>query len=42
MEPPGFLVHAWTEAGDVVSHAVPVGRFEGPFPFHEEDGQLID
>jgi 3',5'-cyclic AMP phosphodiesterase CpdA len=45
MEPPGFLVHAWTDTGDVVSHVVPVGPagpFEGPFPFHEDDGQLID
>ena len=42
MEPPGFLVHAWSEAGDVVSHAMPIGRFEGPFPFHSDDGHLID
>lgn len=42
MEPPGFLVHAWSEAGDVVSHAVPIGRFDGPFPFHADNGQLID
>lgn len=42
MEPPGFLVHAWSDAGEFVSHVASVGPFEGPFPFHEDDGQLID
>jgi len=27
MEPPGFLMHAWDEAGTVVSHQVAIGEF---------------
>lgn len=28
MEPPGFLVHAWTEDGTVVTHLVAIGQFD--------------
>ena len=41
LEPPGFAVHALPEGGRLVSHLVPIGQFEGPYPFHE-GGQLID
>ena len=42
MEPPGFLVHAWSgTARRVVSHVVFSGEFDGPYPFHDE-GSLID
>jgi 3',5'-cyclic AMP phosphodiesterase CpdA len=43
LEPPGFHVHAWTGngAGRLLTHVVPVGQFEGPYPFHE-NGVLID
>jgi 3',5'-cyclic AMP phosphodiesterase CpdA len=41
MEPPGFLVHAWSETARVTSHLAFVGAFAGPFPFHD-DGVLID
>lgn len=37
MEPPGFLVHAWDDAGRVASHHVAVGRFAGPYPFDEDN-----
>lgn len=42
MEPPGFRVLAWTPRTGVVTHLAASGRFEGPYPFHEEGGGLID
>ena len=39
IEPPGFHLHAWFPGdgyGDVVTHFVPVGNFEGPYPFFLE------
>lgn len=41
LEPGGFRIHAWTSDTGLVSHTRPVGRFEGPFPFHM-GGALID
>jgi Icc protein len=41
MQPPGFLVHAWSETGRVVSHLAFSGTFDGPHPFHDDSG-LID
>ncbi|MDH6169884.1 Icc protein [Variovorax boronicumulans] len=42
LEPPGFRVHAWSaRSGRVVTHLAASGRFEGPFPFHD-NGALID
>jgi 3',5'-cyclic AMP phosphodiesterase CpdA len=41
MEPPGFLVHAWSATGQVTSHVAFTGSFDGPFPFHDQAG-LID
>ena len=32
LEPPGFLLHRWSE-GKLLSHAVMLGDFEGPYPF---------
>lgn len=35
-EPPAFHLHAWFEGdgfGQVVTHLVPVGDFDGPYPF---------
>jgi 3',5'-cyclic AMP phosphodiesterase CpdA len=42
MEPPGFRVHAFTPATGVVTHLAAAGRFDGPYPFHEPGGGLID
>jgi len=42
MEPPGFRVLAWSVATGAVTHLAAAGRFEGPYPFHEADGALID
>ncbi len=42
MEPPGFRVLAWTARTGVVTHLAASGSFDGPYPFHEEGGGLID
>ena len=33
MEPPGFQLHLWSPDAGLVTHTVPIGHFEGPFPF---------
>ena len=33
LEPPGFHLHVWNSAGALLTHAIPVGQFEGPYPF---------
>jgi 3',5'-cyclic AMP phosphodiesterase CpdA len=35
MEPAGFLVHAWSDDGTVVTHQGAIGAFDGPFPFRD-------
>ncbi|UFZ04249.1 phosphodiesterase [Bradyrhizobium ontarionense] len=45
IEPPAFHLHAWFPGpgfGTVVTHQIPIGDFEGPHPFFNEDGTLID
>ena len=41
MEPPGYMLHWWNE-GSFISHAVVIGDYDGPYPFFNPDGQLID
>lgn len=41
LEPGGVHVHAWNKNHGLVSHVLPVGNFEGPYPFYL-DGQIID
>jgi 3',5'-cyclic-AMP phosphodiesterase len=44
IEPPAFHLHAWFPGdgfGSVVSHSVPIGDFDGPYPFHGDDGRLL-
>lgn len=41
MEPPGYMLHWWND-GRMVSHAAVIGDFEGPYPFFDPDGHLID
>mgnify|MGYP005813036875 CR=1 FL=1 len=41
MEPPGFLLHRWQE-GELVSHLAAIGEYEGPFPFFDSAGNLLD
>jgi 3',5'-cyclic-AMP phosphodiesterase len=43
-EPPGFHLHAWFPGdsfGNVVTHWVPIGEFDGPHPFHDGEGKLL-
>lgn len=42
LEPPGFMVHARPEGGRLISHTMPCGEFEGPYPFWDAEGKLID
>ncbi|WP_226575559.1 phosphodiesterase [Acuticoccus sediminis] len=44
LEPPGVLLHVVTREADGwhhVSHLSPIGAFAGPFPFFQEDGELV-
>jgi Icc protein len=45
VEPPAFHLHTWFPGdgyGAVVTHQIPIGDFEGPYPFFDADGKLID
>lgn len=46
MEPPGIHLHWWQSDpapyGRIVTHLSPVGAFDGPFPFFDASGALID
>ncbi len=41
MEPPGYLLHWWND-GRIVSHAVTIGDYDGPYPFFDAQGRLIE
>jgi len=41
LEPPGYMLHQWNE-GRLVSHAAVIGDYEGPYPFFDVEGRLID
>jgi 3',5'-cyclic-AMP phosphodiesterase len=44
VEPPAFHLHVWWPGegfGDVVTHQVPIGEFDGPHPFFGKDGKLL-
>ena len=44
IEPPAFHLHVWSAGpgfGDVVTHTVPIGDFDGPYPFFGTDGKLL-
>ena len=41
MEPPGYQLHLWRPESGVVSHTGVIGRFAGPYPFHD-GGALIE
>ena len=42
MEPPGFQLHLWREGAGVVTHTAALGEFDGPHPFYDTGGNLID
>ena len=44
VEPPAFHLHAWFPGegfGELVTHQVPIGSFDGPHPFFSADGKLL-
>jgi 3',5'-cyclic-AMP phosphodiesterase len=44
VEPPAFHLHTWFPGagfGNVVTHQVPIGNFDGPHPFFGPDGKLL-
>lgn len=44
IEPPAFHLHAWFPGdgfGSVVTHTVPIGSFDGPYPFRGPDGKFL-
>ena len=44
VEPPALHLHAWFPGsgfGDVVTHLVPIGDFDGPHPFFDSGGKLL-
>jgi len=42
LEPPGFGIHALPSNGRMVSHIAYSGIYDGPYPFHDTNGGLID
>jgi 3',5'-cyclic-AMP phosphodiesterase len=44
VEPPAFHLHCWFPGeafGNVVTHHVPIGNFDGPHPFFGPNGKLL-
>jgi 3',5'-cyclic AMP phosphodiesterase CpdA len=41
LEPPGFMLHRWQDR-QLVSHTAVLGDWPGPFPFFDENRNLID
>lgn len=44
VEPPAFHLHTWFPGdgyGNVVTHQIPIGTFDGPHPFFAADGSLL-
>ena len=42
LEPPAFQLHRWDPRFGLVSHTAYIGRFDGPYPFHDPAGALLD
>ena len=42
LEPPACELHWWREDNGLVSHVSPIGDFDGPHPFFDAAGRLID
>ena len=40
MEPPGYQLHRWHAESGLVSHTAFIGKFDGPYPFHDGDGLI--
>ena len=42
LEPPAVQLHQWRENSALISHLSFIGVFDGPHPFYDENGKLID
>jgi 3',5'-cyclic AMP phosphodiesterase CpdA len=42
LEPPGYQLHTWIEGTGLVTHTAVIGDYDGPYPFYEPGGALID
>jgi 3',5'-cyclic AMP phosphodiesterase CpdA len=42
LEPPGYQLHRWIDGAGLVTHTAVIGEFDGPYPFHDAAGRLID
>lgn len=42
LEPPGYQLHQWIEGTGLVTHTAVIGDFDGPHPFYDAEGRLID
>jgi 3',5'-cyclic AMP phosphodiesterase CpdA len=42
LEPPGYQLHQWIDGTGLVTHTAVIGGFDGPHPFHDARGRLID
>ena len=42
MEPPGFQLHLWEEGRGLATHTAVLGEYDGPHPFYDAAGKLID
>jgi len=42
LEPPGYQLHRWIDGTGLVTHTAVIGDFEGPYPFYDPAGRLID
>ena len=42
LEPPTCQLHYWREDTGLISHLSCIGQYEGPYPFFDEHGRLID
>ena len=42
LEPPAVQLHQWSNDTDLVSHLSFIGSFDGPHPFFDGQGKLID
>ena len=44
VEPPAFHLHVWQPGdgfGRLITHSVPIGDFDGPYPFFDAFGKLL-
>lgn len=42
LEPPAFALHQWDPLAGLISHHGYLQDYEGPYPFHDDNGRLID